>query len=164
MQEGITGRVPDWEHLKPAGFRRRAKGNELTLDEIRQIPRRGGSIAVFKNGRSTLQTAGRMSFGESPCVIQYTIGGDRDEGFKFTLEAKALRVLSDDGEGLSSHFGQTGDSGSLVVDKDGRAVGIIIGHHTVLNNVYVLPWSVLKEDAMNALAAAGMPVKDVMIL
>lgn len=50
--------------------------------------------------------------------------------------ARLIRVRVADGE---SRFGQRGDSGSLVVDREGEAIGVIVGVDTHSTFTYVLP-------------------------
>lgn len=151
--------------IKPAGFRRPAKGTEMTLEQIQGTLAHGRGMPVFKTGRSTVATVGNMVKVQPDFKTTYydAIGESGGGRPHFTVEGRALQVLNNH-DGWSLPFADLGDSGSVVLDQHGHAVGILVAVYTILKLAYVTPWSVVKQDVMETLAKQGFAVRDIEVI
>lgn len=119
--------------------------------------RRGNTMLVFKNGRSTGATAG-LALAIEPSV---NIGYMRIEAENVechTVSGKALSVVTRPEGG--EWFAHRGDSGSLVLDSQARGVGLLLSIQPLYNAAHVTPWEAVKKDMTETLAEVGWPVKE----
>jgi hypothetical protein len=99
------------------------RGNDMTP---------GNERAVFKCGRTTGKTHGELNAVHSSFRVRYTTNGNRD----VIMMGKTLVIVSPPeasqqwvwlGPGDRVVFGVPGDSGSLVFDYQGKALGMYLG-------------------------------------
>ena len=96
-------------------------------------------LMVAKNGKTTGPTLGRLTGMES-FVCTYTEDGIK----KTSIEVAACPYDNKDGA-----FSGPGDSGSIVVDSKGRAVGLLVasaGATEVIDVTYLTPYWWIEEQ------------------
>ena len=127
------------------------EGDIVSLDELAaRTDRRENDMthdnerAVFKCGRTTGKTRGELNAVNSSVRVRYTTKGNRD----IIMVGKALAVVSPPeasqqwvwlGPGDRVVFGAPGDSGSLVFDYQGKALGMYLGGQRYAEDHSVTP-------------------------
>lgn len=95
---------------------------------------------VFKLGRTTNATEGMFS-GLKSLVLETGKGDSGETVVKETLEHWIAAY-----DNADSRFSKPGDSGAVVLDKNGRFVGLLFGGGVEKNITYFTPWKRLFDD------------------
>ncbi|OIW23086.1 hypothetical protein CONLIGDRAFT_719406 [Coniochaeta ligniaria NRRL 30616] len=139
----------------------RREGTSLSLGQLYEELKAGSGMAVLKKGRSTGATVGLANQVEPSVKIAYA-WIEYEGGRRHTVEGKALAVCPHTEEWTM--FAAKGDSGSLVLDTNARAVGLLTSTQVRGFVSYITPTEAVLMDMKDTLAKAVWAVAEIKVL